>query len=79
MIEMSDKEILLIAKEIADFSLLAAQLNMTKGWERIQTDIPGKTLNQGHKLLTNWHKNGGERRELAQALDEVGCKTVAKQ
>ena len=78
MLEMSDKELLAIAKDIAEFPLLAAQLNMTKDWEIIQADIPGKTLNQGHKLLTNWHKNGGERRELAQALDEIGCKTVAR-
>ena len=78
MIEMSDKELLAIAKEIAEFPLLAAQLNMSKDWEIVQADIPGKTLNQGHKLLMNWHKNGGERPELARALEEVGCKTVAK-
>ena len=79
MSEMSDRELLRIAEKIVELPQLAAQLNMTSDLQRIQADIPRKTLDQGHALLMKWYKNGGKRPELAQALDKVSYKIVAKQ
>ena len=76
---MSSKEMMRIAHKIPDVHVLAAHFNMSNDLDIIKADHPNKTMYQRFVFLKQWHNNGGNRPELAQALNETGNSILATQ
>ena len=76
---MSEREMLKIAEKAGDLHILAAHLNMSSDLDTIKADNPSQSQHQRFLFLKQWYQKGGERPELAQALNETGNKTLATQ